>query len=65
MSNINPKHYKKGDIECIDAIQSALSEEEFRGYLKGNMIKYIWRCNHKGGVEDMEKARWYIEKYLK
>ena len=57
----NPPHYKQGKIECIEAIQSALTEEEFRGYCKGNALKYIWRERHKGGTESIEKAAWYLD----
>ena len=57
-----PAHYRQGDIECIDAIQAALTEEEFRGYCKGNALKYIWRERHKGGNESLLKADWYIAK---
>ena len=57
----NPPHYKQGKIECIEAIQSALTEEEFRGYCKGNAMKYIWRERHKGGTESLEKAAWYLD----
>ena len=57
----NPPHYKQGTIECIEAIQSALTEEEFRGYCKGNAMKYIWRERHKGGTESLEKAAWYLD----
>ena len=57
----NPSHYKQGAIECIEAIQSALTEEEFRGYCKGNAMKYIWREKHKGGTESLEKAAWYLD----
>ena len=57
----NPPHYKQGKIECIEAIQSALTEEEFRGYCKGNAMKYIWRERHKGGTESIEKAAWYLD----
>ena len=56
----NPSHYKQGKIECIEAIQSALTEEEFRGYCKGNALKYIWRERHKGGDESINKALWYL-----
>jgi len=56
----NPPHYTQGKIECIEAIQSALTEEEFRGYCKGNAIKYIWREKHKGGDESLAKAMWYL-----
>jgi hypothetical protein len=56
----NPPHYTQGKIECIEAIQSALTEEEFRGYCKGNAMKYIWRERHKGGDESLAKAQWYL-----
>ena len=60
--NVNsPPHYKQGAIECIETIQSALTEEEFRGYCKGNAMKYIWRERHKGGTESIEKAAWYLD----
>ena len=57
----SPPHYKQGAIECIEAIKSALTEEEFRGYCKGNAMKYIWRERHKGGKESIEKAMWYLD----
>jgi hypothetical protein len=60
----NPPHYKQGKIECIEAIQSALTKEEFRGYCKGNAMKYIWRERHKGGTESLEKAQWYLSTWL-
>lgn len=58
----NPPHYNQGDIECIDAIQAALSPEEFRGHLRACALKYLWRCNHKGGREDLLKAEWYLKR---
>lgn len=57
---INPDHYKHGGIECIDAIRAALTPEEFRGFCKGNALKYVWRERHKGGDEDLRKAGWYL-----
>jgi hypothetical protein len=42
-------HYRQGDIECIDAIRAALTDEEWRGFCKGNVLKYVWREKHKGG----------------
>lgn len=57
-----PPHYKQGEVECIDAIKSALTPEEFRGYCKGNALKYIWREKHKGGDVDINKAAWYVDK---
>ena len=60
----HPEHYTAGHIECIDAIQSALTEEEFRGYCKGNILKYVWRERHKAGVESLEKAEWYLNRLI-
>lgn len=61
----HPPHYKQGDIECIDAIKAALTEEEYRGYCKGNALKYIWRERHKGGSESLAKAGWYLDRMAK
>lgn len=61
---INPSHYKDSPIECIDAIQASMDDRSFIGYLKGNVIKYIWRYEKKNGVEDLEKARWYLNKLI-
>lgn len=60
----NPPHYKQGDIECIEAIKAALTPEEFRGYCKGNAIKYVWRERHKGGAESIDKATYYLNKVM-
>ena len=64
----NPNHYQSegnGGIECIQAIQAALTEEEFQGFCKGNNIKYTWRANRKQDVRtNIEKARWYLNKLL-
>ena len=56
----NPHHYNTGDIECIDAIKASMSPEAFKGYLKGNTEKYLWRYSYKNGLEDLKKARWYL-----
>ena len=58
----SPPHYNDGEIECIDAIEASMTKEAFRGYLKGNMLKYIWRYENKGGKEDLDKADWYLTK---
>ena len=63
--NINPSHYSSGKIECIDAIESALSPEEFRGFLRGNVLKYNWRCMQKNGDEDLKKSQWYLDRLIK
>ena len=56
----NGEHYRQGGVECIDAIRAALTPEEFRGFCKGNVLKYIWREHHKGGDDDMRKALDYM-----
>lgn len=63
--NVNkPKHYRQGEIECIDAIKAQLTPEEYRGYLKGNIAKYVWRERRKGGTESLKKAQWYLERLI-
>jgi hypothetical protein len=64
MDNINPNHYK-GKVETIDAIESSMSHEAFKGYLHGNIIKYVSRWTRKNGVEDLRKADWYLQKLIK
>lgn len=60
-----PSHYVNGEIECIDAIQAATTQEEFEGFLRGNVLKYLWRCNLKSNkTEDLNKARWYLNRLI-
>lgn len=62
----SPEHYQsKSGIEAIDAIQAALTPEEFRGFCKGNIIKYAWRERLKGGNESLAKAQWYLDRIIK
>jgi len=61
----NPLHYNKHGIECIQAIRAALTDEEFRGYCKGNVVKYTWRETYKNKDEDLQKAEWYLNRLLK
>lgn len=58
----HPSHYTAGAIECIDAIRAALTPQEFRGFCKGNALKYVWRELHKGRGESLAKAAWYLAK---
>jgi len=57
----HPAHYNQGGIECIEAIRAALTPEEFRGFCKGNALKYIWRERHKNRDIDLGKANWYLD----
>lgn len=59
-----PAHYRQGGVECIEAIEASMSREEFQGYLKGNLQKYTWRYRHKNGIEDLRKARWYLDRLI-
>jgi hypothetical protein len=54
--NINPAHYKQGKIEVIEFIL----DQKFN-YLEGNVVKYISRYKNKNGLEDLNKARWYLD----
>lgn len=57
-----PVHYGQGNIECIDYIEDFLTEEEFIGYLRGNIAKYLHRWRYKNGQQDLDKANWYLER---
>ncbi len=60
-----PHHYNTGSIECIEASEESMEPDQFKGYLKGNIMKYLWRYDYKGKpVEDLRKARWYLEKLI-
>lgn len=61
----NPPHYNYGKVECIEAIEESMTSESFRGYLKGNCMKYLWRYERKGkALEDLKKAQWYLDKLI-
>lgn len=56
----SPPHYNQSGIECIVAIQAALGPN-FKYYLQGNIMKYLWRFDYKGKpLEDLQKAEWYL-----
>ena len=57
----HPSHYTRGKIEVIDFI-----EDQQLPYHLGNVIKYIARAGYKGDkLEDLKKARWYLDRYIK
>lgn len=63
----SPAHYNQGPLECIDAIQAALTPDEFVGFLKGQQLKYVWRAGHKESSDiltDIRKSQWYGKKLL-
>ena len=55
-----PNHYTFGSVECIEALRACMSTEAFCGFCKGNVLKYLWRYEHKNGIEDLKKARQYL-----
>jgi hypothetical protein len=59
-----PAHYNQSGIECIKAIEASMSNEQFCGYLKGNIMKYMWRYEDKNKIEDLKKAQWYLNKLI-
>jgi hypothetical protein len=61
---INPSHYTQGSVECIEAIEASMTSEAFKGFLKGNCIKYLFRYEKKNGLEDLEKCNWYLNHLL-
>lgn len=59
--NINPQHYQRNGMECIDAIKAAVQNlSGAEAYCTGSAIKYLWRWKEKGGKDDLRKAMWFI-----
>lgn len=62
----HPAHYTQGGIECIDCIKSAIvGKAGIEAFCVGNAIKYLFRYEEKNGIEDVKKARWYIDRLIK
>ena len=62
----HPSHYTQGGIECIDCIKSAtVGKVGIEAFCVGNAIKYLFRYEEKNGIEDVKKARWYIDRLIK
>jgi hypothetical protein len=60
----SPSHYNQTGIECIHAI-SAATNDGFKYYLQGNILKYLWRFDYKHKpLEDLQKAQWYLDKLI-
>tara|TARA_B100001939_G_C16936469_1_gene616223 strand:- start:2070 stop:2333 length:264 start_codon:yes stop_codon:yes gene_type:complete len=61
----HPPHYNQSSVECIDAIEAATGSN-FKFYLQGNVMKYLWRFDYKGEpIKDLKKAQWYLERLIK
>lgn len=63
-NKVNPEHYKCNNKELFNVLEDMFSKDEFTGALKFNIIKYLHRFQQKNGVEDLEKAKKYIEKLI-
>lgn len=62
--SINPNHYVFGGIETIEYLKAKLTPEEYRGFLKGNVLKYVSMEAEKNGLEDLKKDKWYLDKLI-
>lgn len=64
--NVNhPVYYNKGQVECIEGIEAmSANKDAFQGFCLGNAMKYIWRYPSKGGVDDLKKAVWYLQRVI-
>ena len=64
MNNMD-SHYKRADIDVLDFMEMTFKQDEFRGFLKGNALKYIDRCYYKGStIQDLKKAIVYLERLI-
>lgn len=61
----HPQHYNSGSIEVIDIIKDGSSPDEYEGFLRGNVVKYVLRYKHKNGIQDLKKAKVYLEWLIK
>ena len=61
----HPSHYTAGGVECIDGIEAACTGlTGLEGYCTGSTLKYLWRWKHKNGLEDLHKARWFLNRLI-
>ena len=60
----HPAHYETGKFECIEVMEETQGTASVMDFCICNAFKYLYRHNHKNGVEDIKKARWYLDKYI-
>lgn len=63
-NQVGGTHYTSKKVQPWDAMEAWMNEAQFSGFLRGNAIKYLARCDDKGGVEDLKKARHYLDKLI-
>lgn len=63
----HPSYYRSGGIECIDVMQKLYGKDFVSNFCLGNAMKYLWRCDrkHETPIDDLKKARWYIDHIIK
>jgi len=60
-----PPHYTQGGVECIDAVRAALGDAGYEAFLRGTVLRYLWRMPHKGlPTQDAEKALFYLRELV-
>lgn len=60
----HPAHYEnQTSLECIDVMEIAFGADAVGNFCLCNAFKYLWRYKHKGGVEDVKKAKWYLDRF--
>lgn len=60
----HPSHYETGKFECIEVMEETQSVEAVKNFCICNAFKYLYRHANKNGLEDIKKARWYLDKYI-
>lgn len=60
----HPSHYESGQFECIEVMEETQGKEAVMDFCLCNAFKYLYRHRRKNGIEDIKKAKWYIEKYI-
>lgn len=61
----HPSHYETGKFECIEVMEEALGKEAVKNFCICNAFKYLYRHKNKNGLEDIKKAKWYLDLYIK
>ena len=65
MDNVNhPTHYEVGKYQCIDVMEEIFGKEAVENFCLLNSFKYIWRAKRKNGLEDLQKAQWYLNRLI-
>lgn len=57
----NPDYYKHGNLQCIEVVGCFANTQDL---CVGSIIQYLWRWRGKNGLEDLQKARWYLDKLI-